>query len=195
MSDIVYLRNAALSANVGLDCWHRNKPQPVLISLQLYTSVRLAGENDDVLETINYGTVYKAVAAAIDSSKWPNLESLAGEICRIGLETGGGKYVKASVCLPKALLQADGIGFECALRNAEGDNNILGDAESNILFATNLRLFCVIGVNKHEREDKQPLVMNLRFQGASEKGESDYQGRLKPIFEVSPPYTMDQCSS
>ena len=63
------IRNAAIPATVCKDCWQRDKAQRALISLLLITSIILAGENDDVLESIDYGTIYKTVTDSMNGSK------------------------------------------------------------------------------------------------------------------------------
>ncbi|KAF8543706.1 hypothetical protein BDD12DRAFT_874158 [Trichophaea hybrida] len=144
MIDTIYLRNAVFNATVGRDCWHRDKAQRVLISIRLFTSVTLAGETDDVLESINYGTVYKTVAKAMGSSRHPNLQSFAEEV------------------------------------TAEKE-----------LFVKGLRQFCIIGLNKHEREDKQPVSVNIRFHGVEETEKSDYQSSLQAISKNSAYLTLE----
>ncbi|KAF8251507.1 tetrahydrobiopterin biosynthesis enzymes-like protein [Wilcoxina mikolae CBS 423.85] len=178
MTDTIYLRNAVFNATVGRDCWHRDKAQRVLISIRLFTSVTLAGETDDVLKSINYGTVYKAVAKAMDSSRHPNLQSFTEEVCRVGLKVGGGKHVKATAFLPKVLLQAEGVGYEVSMTKQQDGEEVTAE---KVLFVKGLRQFCIIGLNKHEREDKQPVSVNIRFHGVEETEESDYQASLQAI--------------
>ena len=184
MSDIVSIRNAAMFATVGKDCWHRDKAQRVLISLRLKTSIVIAGENDDVLKTINYGTVYKAVADSMEGSKHPNLTAFTRKAAGIALKTGGGKCVHATVVLPNALLQAGGVGFEM---------QILKDVDtpdSNVAFVKDLTIPCVIGVNPHERQAKQLVIVSLKFYDFIEEEESDYQSSLKKIQEVGNFYSI-----
>lgn len=179
MSDIISIRNAAILATVGKDCWHRDKAQRVLVSLRLKTSIEVAGENDDVLKTIDYGKIYKAVVDSLDGSKHPNLDVFTREAARIALKTGGGNSVHATVVLPNALLQADGVGFEVQ------DFKDGGTSDSTALFVKDLKLPCVIGVNRHERQAKQLVIVNLRFYDVDEEGLSDYPSSLKNIQAVS----------
>lgn len=187
MSDIISIRNAAILATVGKDCWHRDKAQRVSISLRLKTSVVLAGETDDVLDTTDYGKIYKAVVDSLDGSKHPNLDVFTREAARIALKTGGGNSVHATVVLPNALLQAGGVGFEVQVFKG-------GDAsDSTALFVKDLKLPCVIGVNPHERQAKQLVIVNMRFYDVAEEGFSDYQSSLKKIQAVSIVYSTTAC--
>lgn len=190
-TDTVYLSDAAFTATVGRDCWHRkNQPQPVLISIRLHTSIKLAGEKDDVFETIHYGHVYKAIASEMGKSHYyPNLETLAEKICLIGLEIGKGKHAQTTVSLPKGHLQAHGVGFTSTMTRPDNDGGKSKAAENNkepsVLFVENLQLPCIIGVNDHERKDKQLVRVNLKFHGVAEKDlQSDYQAMLMPIVRV-----------
>lgn len=117
------------------------KAQRVLISLLLITSIILAGENDDVLETVDYGTIYKAVTDSMNGSKYSTLDAFAREAAGINFKTEGGKYVYTTIVLPKALLQAADV----------------------VLSVKDLKLPCVIDLNSHERQAKQLLLVNLRF--------------------------------
>lgn len=179
MSDIISIRNAAILATVGKDCWHRDKAQRVLVSLRLKTSIAIAGENDDVLKTIDYGKVYKAVVDSMDGSKHPNLDAFTREAAYVALNTVGEHCFHATVVLPNALLQAGGVGFEIQV----SENADIPD--STALFVKDLKLPCVIGVNPHERQAKQLVIVNLRFYNVIEEVFSDYQSSLKSIQEVS----------
>jgi dihydroneopterin aldolase/2-amino-4-hydroxy-6-hydroxymethyldihydropteridine diphosphokinase/dihydropteroate synthase len=186
MADIIFLRNVRITATVGLDCWHRDKPQPVLISTSLYADVRVAGDSDNVLDTIHYGNVYKALAGALSNSKYKTLQSCTEEVCQICLRVGGGDKVCATVILPKGLLRTEGedggIGMRLNMaKNSDGSMAI----QSQTLLVKNLRLYCVLGVNPHERKDKQLVVINLELTLDLMADETDHQTKLEPLIQVS----------
>ncbi|KAH0534043.1 hypothetical protein FGG08_007350 [Glutinoglossum americanum] len=184
MTDTVFLRNAAISAVIGRDCWHREKSQPALISLRLLTDIELTGETDDVVNTIDYGTVYKAVADAMTNSSYPTLDAFTEKACRVALKAGGGKCVKGTVMLPKALLQAEGRdgGVRCEIEMEATQAEAVA-VRSKTLSIRNLRLSCIIGVNKHEREHKQLVVVNLKLYDPPTPDHTDYQKALMPVFK------------
>lgn len=80
--DVVFLRGLALTAVIGLDTWHRkNKAQPAILDLRMRTNIALAAENDDVLKTIHYGNLCKAVSEAALAMEFSDLQSFALSIC------------------------------------------------------------------------------------------------------------------
>jgi FolB domain-containing protein len=186
MSDVVFLRNIRLTATVGKDCWHRSQPQPVKISIRHYTDIELAAETDDVLNTIDYGNVFKAVAKKSTDSTHETLEAFARAAGGVALEIGRCKRVLVYAHLPKALIRAEGgdggVGLEIEIEKGPDSAPAV---TSTVLHIKGLRLCCIIGVNPHERKEKQVVVLNLKLYSAELSHESDYQSRFAPVVEVS----------
>ena len=109
----------------------------------------------------------------MNASRYPNFESFTRKVGQLALETGGGDQVTATIMLPKALLHADGVGFEVTASKS------LENPASKVLFVKDWRLTFVIGVKKHERESRQLVATNLKIHDLAEVGESDYQASLK----------------
>jgi FolB domain-containing protein len=187
MTDYVFLRNIRLSAKIGLDCWHRDKAQPALVSLSLPTDVDLAGQTDDVAKTVNYGTVYKAIDGSdLARISYPTLDAFTEAAARIALETGGGKTVRATVRLPKAIMQAaegEQGGVSMDLEMTTGEEGVKS-VQSKVLHVHNLRVACILGVNEHERKEKQVVVLNLDLYGWVLPEKTDYQKDFTPVIQV-----------
>jgi FolB domain-containing protein len=181
--DTLYVRNIRLNVIVGRDCWHRDKSQPVAISVCLATSMTRAGETDDMVDAIDYSEVCKRISN-LGGSRHPNLYSFSQAVCQQTITMHGAENVSATVLLPKALLSADGVGLEGVMASSHGETKDSPTFQPKGLFIKDLRLSCIIGVGDFERKEKQPIVVNIRFPRASIGGESDYQARFKPIFEV-----------
>ncbi len=191
MADTIFLRNLSLTATVGRDCWHRDKAQPVLVSVLLYTNIKSAGVSDNVNDTINYGLVYKSLVDILSGTNYPTLDACAEEVCQKCLVVGGCDRVRVAVGLPKALLQAEGEGAGISMQmemslNGNGTTTIL----SKNLHVSRLRPRCIIGVNPHEREHKQIISLDLELsdkRGQDDK--TDYQQEFGPLISVysSPP--------
>ena len=111
----------------------------------------------------------------MNSSRYLNFESFTRKVGQLALERGGGDQVTATTILPKALLQADGVGFEVTASKG------LENPASKVLLVKDWRLTYVIRVDKHEREAKQLVATNLKIHDMAEVGESDYQASLKAI--------------
>lgn len=166
-ADIVFLESLSVYTVVGLDAWRRpSRPQPVLLDVRVHTDLAEAGATDDVNATINYGSLCKSINNLIESKgSFGNLAYFAHCLCHTALSVSdGGEKVELAVTLPKGLLLAEGIGLSIVM--AKGGNTM--DAgkmivERQSFFVKNLRVPCIIGVNSHERIQKQEVVVNLTF--------------------------------
>lgn len=169
MSDEIYIQNLRLSAIVGPDAWHRpNKPQPLTVSARLHINTSAAGSSDDIRETVSYGEICKVVTALIEREKaFRCIEHLGWRIASLaGEQNWGGEKFEIEVILPKGLLRAEGgIGFRCCVvRHSEGQGTEpqWREGEEYVWLIKDLKLACVIGVNPHERVEKQAVAVNLQ---------------------------------
>jgi dihydroneopterin aldolase len=155
------------------------------VSASLYTDIRKAGDSDDVLDIINYGTVYKAWGQALSNSKFRTLQHCVEEVCKICIKVGGVNKVLGTVALPKGLLRTEGedggIEMRLELIKTPGGGTTM---QSRVLLVKNLRLSCILGVNPHERKDKQLVVVNLELIEDIMTDEADYQTQLMPVIQV-----------
>jgi FolB domain-containing protein len=189
-TDIIFLRNARFTATVGRDCWHRDKPQPVLVSVWLYTDTGVAERSDDVKDTINYGTLYKALDEGLSGSWSSTLNNVACHVGDLALRESNSQKVRAAVVLPKALLRVEGNDGGIEMRvGVLKDLGGLSSIESRTLFVKNLHLYCILGVNPHERGEKQLVIINLELPASDTRSsssiqEDDYQRKFVPLIEV-----------
>lgn len=177
--DNIHLRNIQLplAVTVGRDAWHRDdKPQPATISLRIgYPSslIASASETDTVAQTLDYGKLYRAIEANIAQSPGMNLFGLSSAIrvpamllVQETLESAGfsdptndyflWRETEIFIHLPKAILRAEqGIRyrtFHLGAVREEHDFTIEG-----------IRCYCIVGINPHERREKQAVVVTLSF--------------------------------
>ncbi|KAI1923606.1 hypothetical protein LOZ53_002361 [Ophidiomyces ophidiicola] len=191
--DYINLRNIRLPLPVVLhqDAWSRHsKPQLAVISLRVaFPRVLLqeAGENDDVETTLNYSSLYRALENTIRKAS----NDTGSSTCTISGNQTLGEFmtmiedlvkseqinaiqatkrkvssdsvqeaidnVEITLHLPKAALRAAG-GVECVSRR-HGPG--WGRKEFRIV---GIRSYCIIGVNDHERTEKQAVDITLSFQ-------------------------------
>lgn len=184
--DVVFLGVLALKATVGPETWHRlNRSQPVILDIRMRTNIALAGDTDDVLKTIHYGNLCKAVTKCVESSgPFSDLKHFAGAVCEAALGPGGGdNEVELTVTLPKALLLAEGVGLSTVQIRGGGDKAAVL-IQSQSLFVRDMKLACIIGVNPHERLEKQHIVINLIFYEFTNDLFTDYARVVKNITDV-----------
>ena len=162
--DTIFVKNIRTTAVIGLDCWHREKEQPALVTIRVRKSVEKAGKTDKIADTLDYRPIYKTVTELQTGKSYRSLPDFAKEICnRVGgiTETTG---VDVTVILPKAIRQADGLQLEMRMQSTKG----FGPSQimySEIYVIKGLRIECFIGISEHERKEKQPVVLDLELRG------------------------------
>ena len=159
--DTIYLRNLQVSAIVGKDAWERdNKLQPLVLNIRVERDVKLAGKYDNIKETISYGQMCKDVMNLIDSRKsgFMNISSLSLNIQTLALDKGwAADVLHVTITSPKASLRAEGgLELRCIY---------VGEATAGMAFLVkDLKTACIIGVNAHERQRKQMVVIELKIE-------------------------------
>lgn len=165
--DIIHLRNLRLSAVIGGDAWFRpNQSQPIIITLQVYIDRTPAGVSDDVNDTFNYGSMCKQVVGAIDGKSFDSIDHVVWSLGRL-FHTWPGNMVQLKVLAPKSILRVQG-GMKklCIWRRARETLDRL--FESHAWVIEGLKIACIIGVNPHERLQKQIVNINLHIDGETE---------------------------
>jgi dihydroneopterin aldolase len=134
------------------------------------------------VHTIDYGAVYRALVDRLSKFEARNISEFACEAGLTCLDLEVCREVEIEVRLPKGHLQSehiDGGGFTLRMvmkRTSTGNKDDITEA------VLKTQLSCVIGVNPHEREAKQPII--LTFSSPSHVfSEGGYP--LLPLFQVS----------
>lgn len=185
--DTVYLHNLELSAVIGPDAWNRpDKPQPIILSLQLQIDNTSAGNVDDIRNTFSYGQICKDVMAKLNSKTFMSIDHLTSELAGLA-DNWPGEALTVQALAPKAMLRVEGgFGREFALRRIEikthGFKTLNWHVGSHEWVIKGLKLACIIGVNPHERLEKQNISIDIRIQGEAEV--ADYSLQIKGGFET-----------
>ncbi|KAF1981928.1 FolB-domain-containing protein, partial [Aulographum hederae CBS 113979] len=171
------------------DQWHRaNYPQPASIDCRIRTSIAEAGKSDDVANTVNYGTLSKAIhKLAAYSKSFDDLKAFAEALCKTASETAGNDThkdcaVEVTVTLPQALILGEGFGIQLK-QDKSGKEDAL-QTQSLHAFVRSLRVACVIGINPHERVEKQPVVLDLTFYEVKDALFKEYATVVKRISDM-----------
>lgn len=170
-SDTISLRGLHTTAIIGPDAWNRlGKAQPLVLSLFLTIDTRAAGVSDDVNYTFSYGQMCKDVIAKVGGRDFHNIHNLTSEVADLA-NTWPGETLKITAMAPKALLRVEGgFGRNVVLRRKEiGQRTSLWDVDSHEWFIKDLNIACIIGVNEHERLEKQVVNIGLKMKGESEQ--------------------------
>ena len=161
--DHICLRNLRVSAIVGNDAWNRSKAQPVVISIKLSTDTREAASADDIRKTVSYGQICKEIMQLVEDNTEGFPSILGFHSCLHELATEqhwGGSALQISTLLPKGSLRAEG-GL-CLTSCATYHPTKAWPASRSYKFDINgLKIPCIIGVNTHERLEKQLVVVDI----------------------------------
>ncbi|KAL2046309.1 hypothetical protein N7G274_001756 [Stereocaulon virgatum] len=180
--DTISLRGLSISATIGPDAWNRpGKSQPLVLSLYLTIDTTFAASSDNVAHTFSYGQMYKDVDAKIRGKDFESIDHLTSEISSLA-GNWPGETLKIVALAPKALLRVEGgFGKEVVLRrgevNMEEFEQLLWQVESHEWFLVGLKVACIIGVNEHERIERQTVSIDLKALGEGEKEEYSEQLR------------------
>ena len=183
-----------LSAAIGPDAWDRaepNRAQPIMLSLKLYIDTRSAGDSDNIRDTFSYSNMCKDVFGQVDGASFATIDDLARCVGEL-MNGWPGKMLKMVALAPKAVLRAQGgLAKQCVWeRKAEGDLSL----HSHAWRIKDLQLACIIGVNPHERLEKQTVIIDLRIVGKTEpvayqkqmtEGRGTWAGLVKRVCAVS----------
>jgi FolB domain-containing protein len=182
--DVVFVRNVGIQAKVGLDCWQREKPQPVVISLRISTSTKRAGASDNIEDTMDYRKVYKFLMS-LGSKEFSDVTELAYMICGWDqLNPRDHELIQCTIELPKGLRHAEAVIFECSTKGRLPDSTAWLDWKAS-LSVRELRISCIIGIGARERIHKQPVNVNLTLEKAEEFHLNSLESSLGTIYEVS----------
>jgi len=110
--DKIFIKDLSARGIIGLNDWERENPQEMLINIILYTDIRTAGENDDIVDSVNYRTIAKKVLAHAETAGRLTVETLATDIARLCLAEPGVEKVTVRVEKPGAVRFSLSVGVE-----------------------------------------------------------------------------------
>lgn len=110
--DKIIIKNLSARGIIGLNDWEREKPQEILINIEVYTDIKQAAETDDIQYSVNYRTLAKKVQAHAETAARISVEALAEDIARICLQEPNAQKVWVRVEKPGAVRFAQSVGVE-----------------------------------------------------------------------------------
>lgn len=165
-TDQVVVKGILFEAVVGLDAWHRpGKAQPVELEVRLAPSggLEAAAREDSVAYTIDYGKLYKSLRAGVFNGNFESVTNLYQTIRTCLPEVVSWQI---SLNLPKAILTAKH-GLQCIWTGSTDDTGITSVMQ--VLVIRDIECRCIIGVNSHERLEKQQLRITVSVVGVENR--------------------------
>lgn len=203
-TDIVSLAALHLAATIGPDHWHRTRPQPIQLSLQLHLAplyLDAPGRSDDVADSVHYGHLAKAVERRVGARAeqgYGSARALVEDVTDAAFQFAWdavGKEVDADAVgrvvhavrvvlgVPKQILLTGNFEVELTTRTSDWisqSRTATGCKGSAIVRVTDLIFPVVIGVNPPERLSKQRVITDLTFFEATRSG-ADVDGKVEGV--------------
>ncbi|KAI4172514.1 MAG: hypothetical protein LQ343_003508 [Gyalolechia ehrenbergii] len=194
--DTIYLRNLSISAIIGPDAWGREgKVQPIVLNVRLKIDTTSASTSDDINDSFSYGQVCKEITAQLDGKAFNNLQHLITVLTTFAAFWPG-EDTKLQALAPKALLRVEGgleITHSIRKKDRYEENGVpqVRHVDTRSWSIKGLKLACIIGVNKHERLEKQSVNVDLRIPAinprnfeAKEGSSENWRTLVKRVCEV-----------
>ncbi len=110
--DKVIIKDILARGIIGVNSWERDKPQDILINIDLYIRTRPHAANDTLEETVDYSRVTKKVLQTVETVKRYTVEALAEDIAQVCLEDPRVLRTTVRVEKPGAVRFSQSVGVE-----------------------------------------------------------------------------------
>jgi D-erythro-7,8-dihydroneopterin triphosphate epimerase len=110
VSDCIFIRELLVRCILGLTDEERRERQDVLVSLDIFTDLGVAGSSDQVEDSVNYRELKKKVLAVAEQSSYHLLEALAERIASVCLSCPRVQRIRVTAEKPGALRFARSVG-------------------------------------------------------------------------------------
>ncbi len=110
--DKITIKNILARGIIGINDWEREKPQDILINIELYTKSHTPDTPDDIRETVDYSKVTKKVIHHAENARRFTVEALAEDIAQICLQDARVLKTTVRVEKPGAVRFSESVGVE-----------------------------------------------------------------------------------
>ncbi len=108
----IHIRELLCRCIIGVFPEEREKPQDVLINVELDCDLTAAADSDRIEDTVDYKALNKAIISLVETSSFYLIESLAHRILGLCLENPKVKKATITVDKPGALRFAKSVAVE-----------------------------------------------------------------------------------
>ena len=110
MSDYIFVRDLYIEMIIGLLPHERETPQPVVLNINVFTSTRTAGGDDDLSSSIDYAALTAEIQAWCRAHQPLTVETLAEDLATLCLANPNAREVHIDVEKPNAIEAARSVG-------------------------------------------------------------------------------------
>ncbi|KAF2875977.1 hypothetical protein BDV95DRAFT_484538 [Massariosphaeria phaeospora] len=182
--DQITVRNLEATVDAGVDVWGRKRKQRAFITVTLsltkpFDSAAAADALDH--STVHYGQLSKAIQNHVEQQNsivgWQSTKDLVRGISECAshiIKATRIRSMETDVCYLKGSMFGDGAGYKIGVLFQDDSNNLPESQFYRILYLRNVRIPCIIGVNPNERQQKQPVIINLAIECLQNHRSDDY---------------------
>jgi FolB domain-containing protein len=110
--DRIFITDLVARGIIGISETERQKPQEILINLELFVNTHKAGKSDSLEDSVNYRTIAKRVLGHAETAARQTVEALAADLAHLCLEEAGVERVRVRVEKPGAVRFSRSVGVE-----------------------------------------------------------------------------------
>lgn len=116
--DKIFISDLLIRGVIGISEREREFPQDILVNIVIFSDISVAGQTDNVEDSVNYRTVAKKVLAHTETIKRYTVEALAEDIAKLCLAEPKVKSVQVKVEKPGAVRFSRSVGVEIERQNS-----------------------------------------------------------------------------
>ena len=117
--DIIFIRELRAEAWIGIYEWEKLSPQTLDFNLEIGLDTHVAGESDNIRDTVDYGKVVERIRSDLKDQHFKLLEALAEHVTQVVLHDFKAQWVKISVAKINHMRGVKMVGVTIARRRDE----------------------------------------------------------------------------
>ncbi len=118
--DKVIIKDILARGIIGVNSWERDRPQDILINIELYIRSREETAKDSLVATADYSHMTKKILQVVETVKRYTVEALAEDIAKVCLEDPQVLKTTVRVEKPGAVRFSRSVGVEIERSRKEG---------------------------------------------------------------------------
>ena len=108
--DIVFIRQLQLQAVIGIHEWERERPQPLVMDLELAADARRAAASERIQDALDYHAVSQRLTEYVTASEFQLLETLAEGCAELLRREFHVSWLRLTLHKPQAVDNAASVG-------------------------------------------------------------------------------------
>lgn len=110
--DQIFIKDLVARGIIGINDWERETPQEMMINIVLFADLHLAGESDNIQDSVDYRSIAKKILAHAETAKRLTVEAFAADLAKLCLAETRVEKVRVRVEKPGAVRFSRSVGVE-----------------------------------------------------------------------------------